>query len=242
MTSIILDSKEASTNPKLERSLRNLMNIDSFKVESLGTGDILVGTYIIERKTPKDLLTRVEGRLHIFDQLDRLIERRNEGLIPILLVEGIISDAWEYRGIPKMKVIRAQIAELLNSIQLSKHIPIFKWDTHTQVISWIQNLAKTANDPNEVQLKTLKTHPRREMTMDEESLHKLQAFEGIGPKKSKRILEGFGSILNLIWRVRYSSELTVKQDAWVIFKKMVGKKTAIKFFDVLNHNYEGDKE
>ncbi len=246
MTSIILDSREASTNPKLERSLRNLKDIDSFKVEQLGAGDILVGTYLIERKTPKDLLTRVDGALHIFPQLDKLVEKRNEGLIPILLIEGIISDAWQYRGIPKMKVIRAQISGLLNSIQLFKyHIPIFKWDTHTQTMSWIQNLAKNAQNPNKVQLKTLRTCPKRKMTMDEKALYLLQGIEGIGPKKSVKILEEFGSIDQLVW------DISVWRDDNIIsiseeynrkrLIKIIGEKYFNKFIAVMQHEYQGDE-
>ena len=235
---IILDSKEASTNPKLKKSLLRLD--DDLKIESLGTGDVLVGKYLIERKTPKDLLTRVDGALHIFTQLDRLIEKRNEGLIPILLVEGSFSDAWKYRHPNKMHVIQAQIFGLLNSIQLFKyHIPIVKMDTHAQTIMWIKNLIKRTKDPSQKQLKILRTHPRRELSMDDKALYLIQGFKKIGPKRSKEILEEFGSVGLLIWSL-------TRDDKWAVdiatkdLEKVIGKSATKEIKDVLYHGY-GEK-
>ena len=58
MITIILDSREASTNKGLKKSLQAIDNI-IYKEEELRVGDILVGNYLIERKSVKDILTSI---------------------------------------------------------------------------------------------------------------------------------------------------------------------------------------
>lgn len=231
---IILDSRESVSNSKLKKSLERLDT--DFKIEQLSVGDILIGRYIIERKSTQDLLTRnKDGSLHIFQQIERLIEKRNEGLIPILLVEGLFFDAWKYRPVTKMSIIQAQLFGLLNSIQLFKYyIPVVKVDSHAQLMIWIKNLIKRAKDPSQAQLRTLRTHPRRELSMNDQALYQLQGHKGIGVNRSKKALKSFGNIINIYTIANHTDML--------VLEKIIGKNYTKHLFDVIYHEYkEGEK-
>jgi len=232
MVKIILDSREASSNPKLKTSLEKLTDVDSLVIEELNVGDILVGNYLIERKSTPDLLTRnKDGSLHIFRQLDRLKMREKEGFQPILLIEGYYDKIWKFYPIRKQKMKESQVFGLINSIVLKYRIPVVKVDTKLQLTVWIKNLVKRAQDPTKTQLNTLRTTPQRNMSLEDHALYVLQGYPGVGPVKSRKLLEEFNSIEGL-FRCLYCGLIESAMESRESLEDILGKKYAGKFREI----------
>ena len=231
MITVRLDSREAISNKGLRKALEKINDITLETDKPLNVGDILVGKYLIERKSTTDILTRnKDGSLHIFDQLDRLVEQEAKGLIPIILINGSYINAWKYRGIGKQHLVRSQISGLLNTIEFKYGFRVFKFDDEQHVVNWIRNLIKRAKDPNKEQLRSLRTTPNRKMTMNEKALYILQGFKGIVPTKSRKLLKEYKSIENIF--VSGSKERLAST---------IGEKYADEFYKLIYHNYEGEK-
>jgi len=236
---VILDSKEASTNKSLKRLIENIDGI-IFEVKQLGVGDLLIGKYLIERKSVKDILTRYkDGSLHIFDQLDRLKIKESEGFIPIILVDGLYFNAWNKKPHNKQNQIRSQISGLENKIRFDKRyeFQVIKYDDERQVFNWIKNLINRAQNPNKQQLRSLRTTPQRIMSDDDKSLYILQGYKFIGPTKTKRLLNEFGSIDNIHYDLHYAHGSILEENK-ERFIKFAGKKALEEFLRVNKHNYE----
>lgn len=232
-----MDTDEASKNRKLKKALSSPEEVTQYEETELYAGDFLIGDLLTERKTTKDILTKNDdGGLHIWSQINRLLEMRELGFRINLLVEGKFSNIWENKTFNQKRMLQARVNGILNSIQFRHNISIVKRDSHEEVREWIKNIIKRVNNPSEESLKALRTHPRRHLSYEEKALYLLQGIKGIGPAKSKKIMEEWKNLAEFFDDYyRNTKEFEPK------FEKIVGKKYAEEFYTTMSYYYKEEE-
>jgi Fanconi anemia group M protein len=150
----------------------------------LKVGDYLIGDTIIERKTFSDFISSMLNK--------RLIEQlRNmqQYSLRLLILEGknqIINE--------ESKLNPNAIKGMILSISLDFNIPIIQTKNEEETALYLYLLAKKQLKPNQ----ELSFHNRIPRTKKEQKQYILEAFPGIGPKTSKKLLKELKTIKNII--------------------------------------------
>ncbi len=160
---------------------------ENFDVEfrELKIGDYIVKDTIIERKTIPDFISSmINGRL--LRQLEELKQFENK----LLIIEGISKQ--EIYSDDNQKVNSNAIRGFLLSIALKHKIPlIFTKDS--------EDTAKFMDVLSRKKSKELKLNAGKKTLDKKEQLQFIiESFPGVGPKKSKELLEKFSTIQNII--------------------------------------------
>lgn len=160
-----------------------------FEIEfkELKVADYIVKNIAIERKTISDFINSMINQ-RLLKQIEEIKQYKN----PLLIIEGfseqeLYSDKKNDGGV-NANAIRG----FLLSIILKHRIPtIFTKDA--------QDTAKFINVLSKKQAKEIRLNAKKKTLNKKEQLQfVIESFPGIGPKTSKKLLEKFGSIQNII--------------------------------------------
>jgi Fanconi anemia group M protein len=185
---MIVDSRERN-----QKILKHLVKSPlKFDVQKLPAGDFLVENYLIERKDVGDFLNSIRQN-RFFNQLRNLKDVCKENnLNPILLIEGDLRRELFFR---RWKPI--QVLGVLSSVIVDFKIPVFMLANEDWTVLWIESLAKQVKGETRKSY-SLRLPPPKEMSLYEKACYLLEGFENIGPVWSRKLLEKFGSIKNLV--------------------------------------------
>ncbi len=160
---------------------------ENFDVEfrELKIGDYIVKDTIIERKTISDFISSmINGRL--LRQLEELKQFENK----LLIIEGISKQ--EIYSDDNQKVNSNAIRGFLLSIVLKHKIPIIFTKDSEDTAKFMDVLSRKKS-------KELKLNAGKKTLDKKEQLQFIiESFPGVGPKKSKELLEKFSTIQNII--------------------------------------------
>lgn len=197
---VVVDYREK--NSLVPSSLKK--NDLDIEFKELKVADYLVNGVAIERKTISDFLSSMTNR-RLLSQLEDLKQFKN----PLLLIEGI-EEGELYNDHISAGIHPNAIRGFLLSIALKHRIPLIFTKNPQDTANFISVIAKKKNQ-EELSLNTTKK-PRNKK---EQLQFILEGFPGIGPKTSKKLLEEFNTIKNIV----DASEEDLK--------KVLGKKSEI---------------
>jgi len=218
---IIVDSKEASKNPKIVEALMK----ENIRVEKrpLKVGDyFIIGkkkNIILERKTCWDFIHSVSSR-RMIDQILMLVNVENAE--PRILIEGSLGliskfSRWSPQGV---------IGSLL-SIQEDWRIPVFFVPSKRWTPIFIAKLHGNLGKLKEEKIYPLRVKPKVE-TLDEQIRCVIEGIPGISSVLAHELLLHFKSI----------EKLTSASIDDLMKVPKIGKKKATKIWEVLHSEYE----
>ena len=151
----------------------------------LKIGDYIVKNIVIERKTVSDFISSmINKRLH--RQIEELKQYENK----LLIIEGI-SEQEIYKD-ENSGINANAIRGFLLSIALKHKIPLIFTKNSEDTARFIGVLSKKKE--KEINLNAKK----KNLNKKEQLQFIIESFPGIGPKKSRKLLEKFGTIQNII--------------------------------------------
>ena len=177
---IIVDERERKSGiPELLKSVG--LNIE---VKTLPVGDYIVAPEtIVERKSIRDLVSSVfDGRL--FDQCTRLKEHFQ---YPIVLIEGNVDEIQEITDNPLI------FYGAISTVVLDFKIPIIPTPSANHTAKLLVSLCSRKDSPKGPYLKKIK----KSSDLEKQQLSVLCSLPGIGEKFAVRLLEKFGTPLNV---------------------------------------------
>ncbi|HPD81477.1 MAG TPA: ERCC4 domain-containing protein [Candidatus Pacearchaeota archaeon] len=155
--------------------------------KELKIGDYIVRNIVIERKTVSDFISSMINK-RLLKQIEELKQYPNK----LLIVEGIsekeLYSSSEKEGGMNPNAIRG----FLLSILLKHKIPVLFTKNSEDTAKFMNILFKKKE--KEINLNAKK----KTLSKKEQLQFIIESFPGIGPKKSKKLLEKFGSIQNII--------------------------------------------
>ncbi len=212
---IIVDSREASTAPKIVNGLKELdMGI---RIESLDKGDYIVSDLCaIERKTVYDFVHTLTKR-SLFEQLSKLKEVYVK---PFILIEGHFPTVYRFSKIRPASVWGAMFA-------LAKQ-GIFMIHT-TNYKETIDFLCTAARQEQMVEKRVPAVHPVKKLeTLAEAQMFFMASLPNIGREKAIILLKSYQAPLNAL----------VNVDRWPKDIHGLGPKTTKKVKRVLHEPYK----
>lgn len=181
---IVVDSREASTSPKLVEVLKKKMEV---RIEPLEAGDYYIPgnqSFLVERKTVGDFVASVrDGRL--WGELEKM-KSSNAGH-PFLLVEGPLGLIEKFTNWNP-----ASVAGLLLSVEDGWGVPIL-WSqnavwTHFYLVSMVNRAEREEGKEYCLSFAPKRVEPERiQLTV-------VSSLPGVGPEKAKKLLEHFGTL------------------------------------------------
>lgn len=200
---IIIDFREKNSLVPSEISKLN------FEIEfrELKIGDYLIKNTIIERKTVLDLISSIINK-RIFKQLEEIKQYPNH----LLLIEGNFENLNDNR-----------IKGFLLSCALKFQVPIIFSKNEEDTANYIRLLANKKEKPISIYPKKKSNSPNQELEII------LESFPKIGPSTSKKLLNKFGSIKEII----NSKEEDLKE--------ILGKNSEL-FSELINRKYLSKEE
>ena len=177
---IIVDERERKSGiPNLLKSVG--MNIE---MKTLPIGDYIVAPEtVIERKSIRDLLSSVfDGRL--FDQCTRLKEHFQH---PIVLMEGNVDEVEEITENPLI------FYGALSTVVIDFQIPVIPTPSATHTAKLLVSMCSRKDSPKGPYLKKIK----KSSDLEKQQLSTLCSLPGVGEKFAVRMLEKFGTPLNV---------------------------------------------
>lgn len=169
----------------------------------LKIGDYIVKDIVIERKTVADFISSMINH-HLIKQIEELKQYENK----LLIIEGI-SEKELYNDY-KEGVNANAIRGFLLSIILKHKIPVMFTKNSEDTAKFISVLSK--KQTNETPLNGKK----KTLNKKEQLQFVIESFPNVGPKKSKLLLEKFGSIQNIILAPTEELEKILGKNASVI--------------------------
>jgi ERCC4-type nuclease len=178
---IIIDYREKNSLVA-SHLIRLGLNIE---FRELKVGDYIVQNVVIERKTIQDFLNSMINH-RLVKQIEELKQYENK----LLIVEGVSEQEIYSETNPKINA--NAIRGFLLSIILKHKIPIIFTKNSEDSAKFINILSKKRE--KEINLNAKK----KTLNKKEQLQFIVEGFPGIGPKKSKKLLEKFGTIQNII--------------------------------------------
>ena len=157
----------------------------SVEFENLKIGDYIVKNVCIERKTIPDFISSIiSGRL--VGQLENLMELEKK----FIIIEGF--DDFEMYSNQNRGLNPNAIRGFLLSTILKYKVPIIFSKNEEDSVNFMRILAQKKEKENPLNQKKKSLDKKKQLQFI------IESFPGIGPKKSKKLLEKFGSIQNII--------------------------------------------
>ena len=208
---IVVDVKE----PEKYRELGDV--VDDIQIDFIIEGEF--GKYCIERKTLLDMLNSIrDGRF--WKQLDRLVELKdNYGYEPILIVHGNIYKRMRSK---RARMSIYQWAGIMIAV-MRKGVNVVYLPNGEAVKAYIKKLDEKVGQLEEWDRPTIYRKSNRDIREEAEDM--VCAVSGIGRKKGRTLLEKFGSVKAVV---------NAKHNE---LEKMIGKKLADHFIEVVEHKY-----
>ena len=178
---IIVDEREKKSGiPDLLKAVG--VNIE---IKTLPVGDYIVAPEIVvERKSIRDLISSIfDGRL--FDQCDRLREHFQH---PVILMEGNVDEIEEFTENPLV------FYGALSSIALDFKIPVLPTPNATHTAKLLVSMSSRKDATKGPFLKKIK----KSSDLQRQQLSVLCSLPGVGEKLATRMLEKFGTPLQVL--------------------------------------------
>jgi len=188
--SLVLAELESSKQIKLE-------------IKHLKIGDYLIGKTIIERKTTNDFVSSMINK-RMIQQLRQMKKYKQQ----ILIIEG------DFEGLYRLKNSNS-IRGFIISILTNYNIPIIFTQDSEDTSKYLITLAKQQLNPKIES--TL--HSRIPKKIQEQKQYILEAFPGIGPATSKKLLKEFKTLTATLNATTEDLEKILRKKA-VDFKKL----------------------
>jgi len=212
---IIVDSREASTAPKIVKGLKE--HGAEISIQTLEKGDYIISELCaFERKTVHDFVYTLTRR-YLFEQLFKLKEVYSK---PFILVEGYLPIIYKFSKIQPASVWGAMFA-------LAKQ-GIFMIQT-TSFKETIDFLYTSARQEQIVEKRIPVVHPVKKIeTLAEAQIFFLASLPNIGREKAIALLKSYQSPLNAL----------IKVDQWPKDVHGLGPKITKKVKRVIHEPYE----
>jgi ERCC4-type nuclease len=162
----------------------------NIEFKELKIGDYIVKNLVIERKTVSDFISSMINQ-RLLKQIEELKQYENK----LLIIEGISEKELyndENYANEEEGVNPNAIRGFLLSILLKHKIPILFTKNSEDTANFINILFKKKE--KEINLNAKK----KTLNKKEQLQFIIESFPGVGPKKSKKLLEKFGTIQNII--------------------------------------------
>jgi len=215
------ESKKELIHPKAIIDYREKNSLVYSELKSLGfdvqfrelkVADYLINDVAIERKTISDFKSSMINK-RLTNQLNELRQYPNQ----ILLIEGL--DEQElYSDDSEIGISANAIRGFLLSILLNYKVPVLFTKNYKDTARFMSVLAKRKPKESSLRVKK-KAHNKKEQLQ-----FILEGFPGVGPKTSKKLLENFKTIKEIINLPKQELE------------KILGKKSEI-FKELVERSY-----
>jgi len=191
-------------------------DVESFEVDSLDSGDIVISGVAFERKTPSDFassMTESDNRLR--DQINRMLTQYDNVYV---LVEGSLTD---FNYLTHTNLRGSSLRGYTASIEARQNVSVKFCDTEELLVDMAVRLARKHIEAPSKRLKV-----DTSVGKDEPVVKRMIAcIDGVGPDMSDRLYESFDSIPSL---------LDAAQDGSLEDVDGVGEKTATNIKNALN--------
>jgi len=185
---IIVDSREANSTPKIVKLLRE-RNVN-VKIEQLDKGDYVISDICaIERKTVHDFVYTLTRR-YLFEQLFKLKEIYPQSLI---LLEGYLPIIYRFSRIQPVSVWGAMFTLAKNGIS------IVNTTSYKETVDF---LYVAARQEQIVEKRTPTVHPaKRTETLSDAQIYFIASLPNIGREKTIEILKTYQTPINALINV-----------------------------------------
>ncbi|MEM2110721.1 MAG: ERCC4 domain-containing protein [Candidatus Bathyarchaeia archaeon] len=211
---IIIDSREASSSPKILKGLKELGAI--IKVEALEKGDYVVSDQCaFERKTVQDFVYTLTRR-YLFEQVFLLKDAYPK---PFILIEGYFPIIYKFSKINPSAVWGAMFALAKQGINMIQT---------TNYKETVDVLYTSAKQEQIVEKRALIVHPvKKNETLADAQIFFLASLPNIGREKATSLLKTYGTPFNAL----------VNVDRWPKDAYGLGPKITAKVKEVLHTSY-----
>jgi len=212
---IIIDSREATTAPKIVKGLKE--HGAKIRVTPLQKGDYIISDQCaFERKTVKDLVYTLTRR-HLFDQLFTLREAYER---PFILIEGYLPVIYKFTRVNPASIWGALFALAKNQILLI-HTSNYKETTDF--------LYTAARQEQLVEQRKPAIHPvKKHETLADAQIFFVASLPNVGRERATTLLQTYQSPLNALLNI----------ENWAKAVHGLGPKTAAKVKQVLHKPYK----
>ncbi len=216
---IIVDSREAKTAPKIVRGLTELGA--DISIRYLEKGDYVISNLCaFERKTVSDFVYTLTRR-YIFDQLYTLKECYEQ---PFILIEGYLPIVYKYSKIQPSSVWGAMFALAKQGINL------IHTNSYKETIDFLYTAAKQEQI---VEKRSPVVHPvKKNESLADAQIFFMASLPNIGREKAVSLLNSYQCPLNALNNV----------DRWSKDVNGLGPKITKKVKDVIYETYEEKEE
>jgi len=212
---IIIDSREAKTAPKIVKGLKELGA--DISIRYLEKGDYVIsGLCAFERKTVSDFVYTLTRR-YLFDQLYTLAECYEK---PFVLIEGYLPIVYKYSKIQPASVWGAMFALAKQGINL------MHTNSYKETVDFLYTAAKQEQivEKRSPVVHPVKTHD----TLADAQIFFMASLPNIGREKAVSLLNSYQCPLNAL----------VNVDQWSNDVHGLGPKITKKVKDVIHKTYE----
>jgi len=208
---IIVDYRE-----KNSLVIAKLIKLD-FEIEyrELKIADYIIRDIAVERKTVSDFISSMINK-RLLNQIEELKQYENK----LLLIEGIEEQELYSENDFDSRINPNAIRGFLLSIVLKHKIPLIFTKNAEDTAKYLLTISKKQD--KEISL----INKKKSKNEKEQIQFIIEGFPGIGPKTSKKLLEEFGSIKNLINAPEEKLKQIIGKKADV-FLNLINKKSQI---------------
>jgi len=216
---IIIDSREAKTAPKIVKGLKELGA--DISIRYLEKGDYIISNLCaFERKTVSDFVYTLTRR-YLFDQLFTLQECYEK---PFVLIEGYLPIVYKYSKIQPASVWGAMFALAKQGINL------IHTNSYKETVDFLYTAAKQEQI---VEKRSPVVHPvKKHDTLADAQIFFMASLPNIGREKAVALLNSYQCPLNAL----------VNVDQWSKDVHGLGPKITKKVKNVIHKPYEGSEE
>jgi len=213
---VIVDSREASTSPKIVKGLRE--HGANVKIEALQKGDyVLSDVCAVERKTVKDFVYTLTRR-YLFEQLFTLKDIYPK---PIVLLEGYLPIIYKFTRIKPSAVWGAMFALAKNGI------PMVHTTSQKETVDFLYTAAR---QEQLVEKRRVVVHPVKKFeTLADAQVFFVASLPQIGREKAVAILKSYQTPMNAMLNL----------NTWAKHVHGLGSKTVQKVKKVLYTPFKG---
>ena len=212
---IIIDSREAKTAPKIVKGLKE--RGAEISIQYLEKGDYVISSLCaFERKTVRDFVYTLTRR-YLFDQLSTLKESYEN---PFILIEGYLPIVYKYSKIQPASVWGAMFALAKQGINL------MHTNSYKETVDFLYTAAKQEQI---VEKRSPVVHPvKKHDTLADAQIFFMASLPNIGREKAVSLLNSYQCPLNAL----------VNVDQWSRDVHGLGPKITKKVKDVIHETYE----
>ncbi|UCC33043.1 MAG: hypothetical protein JSW53_04440 [Candidatus Bathyarchaeota archaeon] len=212
---IYIDSREATTAPKIVKGLKE--QGARIQIKTLQKGDYIISDQCaFERKTVQDLASTLTHR-HLFDQLFALKEAYER---PFILIEGHLPEVFKFRRIKPASIWGALFA------LAKQQILLIHTTNHEETTAFLYTAAK---QEQLIERRKPAIHPvKRHKTLSDAQIFFMASLPNLGRERATNLLQTYQNPLDALQNV----------ENWAKVVNGLGPKTATKVKSILHKPYK----